>query len=82
MNILNENSSIIGIWEDIKEQGVNYFENFNRKTIFSEDGTITRTINREKEDDTYEISQDGKTITATMTEHYYDCSCVERNLCG
>ncbi|WP_343283913.1 tetratricopeptide repeat protein [Erysipelatoclostridium sp. An173] len=80
VNTLNENTLIIGTWEDTKEDG--YLENFNGNTIFSEDGTITRTIHREKEIGTYKISQDGKTITATMTEHYFDYPCIERDLCG
>lgn len=78
----NQDSLIIGAWEDIKEREVDYLEDFNGITIFKEDGTITRTINNEKENGTYVVSVDGKTVTATMTEHYYNYPCIEPSLCG
>lgn len=79
----NIESTLIGTWVDRTDyDSDDYQEWWNGKTVFHEDGIITRGIWRYKESGTYVCSNDGKTITATLDEQYTDAPATDDVLGG
>lgn len=67
--IANENMTVTGVW---KNEGYNEVEAWSSsyKTVFNKDGTVLQEGWRNKDTGTYEISEDGRYITAYYFENY------------